>query len=121
SDGISVRCASCSTEPFTVHFGDGVAGLEAAPGVAAQHADAAAEAIAALADLADAPEPCGPVIHRLLLTSGKRALSAAQVTDGHGSSSEVTHAPTCPPGTKLAAKQLALYLEERNRLAVSTT
>jgi sulfide:quinone oxidoreductase len=90
-------------------------------GVAAQQADVAAQAIAAVAGLADEPESFRPVIHGLLLTSGKPRYLSAHVTGGHGSSSEITDTPTWSPGTKIAAKHLAPYLEERDRLVASTT
>jgi sulfide:quinone oxidoreductase len=89
-------------------------------GIAAQQADTAAQAIAALAGVADEPEPFRPVIHGLLLTGGKPRYLSADVTGGHGSSSQMTETPTWSPGTKIAARYLAPYLEERDRL-VSTT
>jgi sulfide:quinone oxidoreductase len=88
-------------------------------GIAAQQADVAAQAIAALAGVADEPEPFHPVIHGILLTGGKPRYLSAHVTGGHGSSSAITETATWSPATKIAAKYLAPYLEERDRLAAS--
>jgi len=88
-------------------------------GIAAQQADVAAQAIAALAGLAGEPEPFRPDIHGILLTGGKPLYLSAHVTGGHGSSSEITEAPTWSPATKIAAKYLAPYLEARERAASS--
>lgn len=88
-------------------------------GIAAQQADVAAQAIAALAGAAGEPDPFHPVIHGILLTGGKPLYLNAHVTGGHGSSSRITDTPTWSPGTKIAAKYLGPYLEERDRLAAS--
>jgi sulfide:quinone oxidoreductase len=90
-------------------------------GIAAQQADVAAQAIAALAGVAPEPAPFHPVIQGILLTGGKPRYLSAQVTGGHGSSSQITEAPTWSPATKIAAKYLAPHLEEHDRLARSTT
>jgi sulfide:quinone oxidoreductase len=88
-------------------------------GMAAQQADVAAQAIAALAGLAPEPAPFHPVIHGMLLTGGKPRYLSAHVTGGHGSSSEITEEPTWTPGTKIAAKYLAPYLEQYDHVAGS--
>jgi sulfide:quinone oxidoreductase len=85
-------------------------------GIAAQQADVAAQAIAALAGVAEAPGPFDPVIRGILLTGGKPRYLSAHVTGGHGSSSQMTEAPTWSPATKIAAKYLAAYLEQHDRL-----
>ena len=90
-------------------------------GIAAQQADLAAQAIAALAGLADEPGAFRPVIHGLLLMGGKPRYLSAHVTGGHGSSSEITDTPAWSPATKIVARYLAPYLDERDRLAASTT
>jgi sulfide:quinone oxidoreductase len=90
-------------------------------GIAAQQADTAAQAIAALAGLADEPESFRPAIHGLLLTRGRPRYLSAHVTGGHGSSSEISDTPAWSPATKIVAKYLAPYLEERDRLAAITT
>jgi sulfide:quinone oxidoreductase len=89
-------------------------------GIAAQQADIAAQGIAALAGVAEKPESFRPVIQGILLTGGQPRYLSADVTGGHGSSSQITEHPTWSPATKIAAKYLAPYLEERDRLAGST-
>ncbi len=89
-------------------------------GIAAQQADVAAQAIAALAGVAEEPEPFRPDIHGILLTGGKPRYLSAHITGGHGSSSEITETPTWSPPTKIIAKYLAPYLDERDRHAAST-
>jgi sulfide:quinone oxidoreductase len=90
-------------------------------GIAAQQADVAAQAIAALADLAPEPEPFHPVIQGMLLTGGRPRYLSAHVTGGHGMSSEISEQPTWSPPTKIVAKYLAPYLEAHEPLAASTT
>ncbi len=86
-------------------------------GIAAQQADTAAQAIAALAGVAVAPEPFEPVIHGVMLTGGEPRYLSAQVTGGHGISSELTIEPTFSPPAKIAAKYLAPYLAQLDRSA----
>lgn len=86
-------------------------------GIAAQQADAAAEAIAALAGAPVKPKPFHPVIRAVLLGADKPLYLSAHVTGGHGSSSEVSETPSWSPPTKIAAKYLAPYLEGRDRVA----
>ncbi len=88
-------------------------------GIAAQQADVAAQAIAALAGVAPEPSPFHPVIRGILLTGGKPRYLSAHVTGGHGSSSEISETPTWSPASKIAAKYLAPYLEQHDRLARS--
>ena len=83
--------------------------------LAAQQADTAAEAIAALAGLPVEPTPLHPVIHGILLTGGAPRYLGARITGGHGFSSEITDEPTWSPPAKIAAKYLAPYLDERAR------
>ena len=59
-------------------------------GIASQQADAAADAIAALAGAPVAPQPFRPVIHGVLLTGEQPRYLSAQITGGHGFSSEVS-------------------------------
>jgi sulfide:quinone oxidoreductase len=84
-------------------------------GIAAQQADVAAQAIAALAGLAPEPSPFHPVINGMLLTGERPLYLSAHVTGGHGSSSQIADTPTWSPATKIAAKYLAPYLEELDR------
>ena len=84
-------------------------------GIAAQQADTAAQAIAALAGAAVTPEPFEPVIHGVLLTGKAPRYLSAKITGGHGSSSQLTVDPTFSPPAKIAAKYLAPYLEQLDR------
>lgn len=86
-------------------------------GVAAQQADTAAQAIAALAGVAIDPQPFHPVVHAILLGGEKPLYLSAHITGGHGSSSEVSDTPTWSPPTKIAAKYLAPYLDARDEVA----
>ena len=89
-------------------------------GIAAQQADVAAQAIAASAGLTPEPAPFHPVIHAILLTGGKPLYLSSDVTGGHGASSESGDSPTWSPSTKIAARYLAPYLQERDRVAGRT-
>jgi sulfide:quinone oxidoreductase len=84
-------------------------------GIASQQADAAAEAIAALAGAAIEPQPFDPVIRGMLLTAERPRYLTAHITGGHGFSSEITDEPTWSPGAKIAARYLAPYLQQRDR------
>ncbi len=87
-------------------------------GIAAQQADIAAEAIAALAGAPIEPEPFHPVIHGVLFGGDKPLYLSAHVTGGHGSSSEISETAPGSGATKIAAKYLAPYLESRDRAAL---
>jgi sulfide:quinone oxidoreductase len=87
-------------------------------GVAAQQADTAAEAIAALAGAPVQPHRFHPEIHGILLGGKKPLYLSAHITGGHGSSSEISETPTWSPPTKIAAKYLAPYLDSRDQAAV---
>ena len=87
-------------------------------GIAAQQADTAAEAIAALAGAPIEPTKFHPVIHAILLGGERPLYLSAHITGGHGSSSEISDTPTWSPPTKIAAKYLAPYLESRDRAAL---
>ncbi|HEV3321221.1 MAG TPA: FAD-dependent oxidoreductase [Solirubrobacteraceae bacterium] len=83
-------------------------------GIGSQQADAAAQSIAALAGAPVTPERFDPTIQGILLTNGKPRYLTAQITGGHGFSSEITDTPTSPPPSKIAAKYLAPYLAEQD-------
>jgi sulfide:quinone oxidoreductase len=87
-------------------------------GIAAQQADVAAESIAALAGAPVEPTKFHPVIRGILLGGNGPLYLTAEITGGHGSSSDVSEQPTWSPATKIAAKYLAPYLESRDRAAV---
>jgi sulfide:quinone oxidoreductase len=82
-------------------------------GLAAQQADAAAEAIAALAGAAIEPTGFDPVIHGMLLTGGPAKYLTARITGGHGFASTISDSPTWTVPGKIAARYLAPYLDER--------
>jgi sulfide:quinone oxidoreductase len=90
-------------------------------GLAAQQADAAAEAIAALAGARVDPQPFHPVVHGILLGGDKPLYLSADITGGHGASSELSDTPTWSPPSKIAAKYLAPYLEARDRAGSDAT
>jgi len=82
-------------------------------GISAQQADAAAEAIAALAGAPVEPKPFQPIVYGMLLTGGRPRYLRAHVTGGYGFSSEVSEDPLWTPPRKIVAKYLAPYLEKR--------
>jgi sulfide:quinone oxidoreductase len=86
-------------------------------GIAAQQADTAAASIAALAGAPIEAKPFHPMIRGVLLTGKRPRYLTARITGGHGFSSEITEEPTWSPATKIAAKYLAPYLDERDRAA----
>jgi len=92
--------------------GDGLAFPVKFGGLAAEQADAAAEAIAALAGADVTPQPFRPVLRGRLLTGrGERFLH--HVAGGGGGEGTVAdHALWWPPG-KVAGRRLAPYLAER--------
>jgi sulfide:quinone oxidoreductase len=81
-------------------------------GIGSQQADAAAQSIAALAGAPVTPERFTPVIHGMLLTHEEPRYLTAQITGGHGFSSEISDTPTWSPPSKIAARYLAPYLAE---------
>lgn len=84
-------------------------------GIGSQQADVAAQSIAALAGAAVTPERFDPVIHGMLMTHEEPRYLTAHITGGHGFSSEITDTPSWSPPSKIVAKYLAPYLEERDR------
>jgi sulfide:quinone oxidoreductase len=81
-------------------------------GIAAQQADVAAEAIAAMADASVHPRPFNPVIQGVLLNPGPPLYLSAHVTGGHGTSSKVSTEPSWQPPAKVVARFLAPYLDQ---------
>ncbi len=79
-------------------------------GLAAQEADAVAEAIAALAGASLEPQPFMPVIKGMLLTDDKPLYLSARITGGRGFSSEISESPIDGPPAKISARYLAPYL-----------
>jgi sulfide:quinone oxidoreductase len=89
-------------------------------GIAAQQADAAAEAIAAKAGAEIVPRPFQPVLRGLVLTGGRPAFLRAEVGGGHGETSIAHEEPLWWPAGKIAARYLGPYLAERARSASGT-
>jgi sulfide:quinone oxidoreductase len=106
--GLERVYAAGDATDFAVKFG----------GIAAQQADTAAEAIAALAGAPIEPQPFTPVLHGALLGGPRPLYLSAHVTGGHGSTSQVSEAPTSAPPAKIVARYLAPYLESRDRAAL---
>ena len=80
-------------------------------GLAAQQADAAAAAVAALAGVADTPAPQRPEIHGMLLTGARPLWLAARLTGGRGLDSRVSDEPLWTPVGKVDALHLAPCLD----------
>jgi sulfide:quinone oxidoreductase len=85
-------------------------------GISSQQADAAAEAIAALAGVPIEPKRFHPVVYGMLLTGKAPLYLRAHVTGGHGFSSEVSEQPLWSPPRKIVARYLGPYLEKRDQL-----
>ena len=83
-------------------------------GVAAQQADAAAEAIAARLGAPVDPRPFRPVLRGLLLTGGEPRFMRAEVSGGEDHPpAAADHALWWPP-SKIAGRWLAPYLAQRH-------
>ncbi|MFZ2113563.1 MAG: hypothetical protein WAU77_07535 [Solirubrobacteraceae bacterium] len=80
-------------------------------GISAEQADAAAEAIAALAGAPIEPKRFQPTVYGMLLTGGRPLYLRAHLTGGHGFSSEVSAEPLWSPPRKIVARYLGPYLE----------
>jgi sulfide:quinone oxidoreductase len=80
-------------------------------GLAAQQADAAAEAIAALAGAPIEPEPFEPVLRGLILTGGKPLYARTELAKAGDRTSASEDALWWPPG-KIAGHHLAPFLAE---------
>jgi sulfide:quinone oxidoreductase len=81
-------------------------------GIAAQEADAVAEAVAARAGAPITPQPFRPVIRGLLLTGGVPHYLRAEVAGGLGDTSTVDIEPLWWPPGKVAGRYLAPYLAD---------
>jgi sulfide:quinone oxidoreductase len=82
-------------------------------GLASQQADAAAEAVAALAGAELDPQPFNPEVNGMLLTDGRPLYLRAQIAGGQGFSSEVSDTPLWSPPLKIATKYLGAYLDSQ--------
>jgi sulfide:quinone oxidoreductase len=90
--------------------GDAIAFPVKQGGLAAQQADAAAEAIAARAGADVEPQPFRPVLRGVLLTGRGREWLRAVPAGGDGEAQAERHALWWPP-TKVAGRYLAPYLQ----------
>jgi sulfide:quinone oxidoreductase len=79
-------------------------------GLAAQQADAAAEAIAAASGVDLDPQPFRPVLRGLLLTGGRPRYLRNELTGGSGETSVVSPDPLWWPPAKIAGRHLAPLL-----------
>jgi sulfide:quinone oxidoreductase len=82
-------------------------------GIAAQQADAAAEAIAAAAGVPIEPEPFRPVLRGLLLTGAEPRFLRAELGGGAGDTSVATSELLWWPPGKIVGRYLAPFLAER--------
>jgi sulfide:quinone oxidoreductase len=89
--------------------GDAIAFPVKQGGLAAQQADAAAEAIAAAAGVALEPRPFRPVLRGMLLTGRGSAWMRQDLGGGAGEGEAERHALWWPP-TKIAGRYLSPYL-----------
>ena len=89
-------------------------------GLAAQQADAAAEAIAAAAGADLAPKPFDPVLRGLLLTGGEPRFLRASLTGGRGATSTAQPAALWWPPAKIVGRYLAPFLAEQSGLILTT-
>ncbi len=81
-------------------------------GLAAQQADAAAEAIAALAGAPVDPRPFDPRVEGVLLTGDAPRYLRAYIAGGHGTSSEISDVPL-DSEAKISARYLGPFLAQR--------
>jgi sulfide:quinone oxidoreductase len=99
--GVERVYAAGDTTDFAIKYG----------GIAAQQADTAAQAIAALAGAPVQPETFHPVIHGMLLTGALPRYLRADITGGQPITSEITLQPTWSSPDKIVARYLAPYLD----------
>jgi sulfide:quinone oxidoreductase len=86
-------------------------------GIAAQHADAAAEMIAAVAGLPVEPTPLHLSIQGILLTGAEPLFLSARIIAGRGFSAANIDMPAQARPAKITARYLGPYLEEHGRVA----
>jgi sulfide:quinone oxidoreductase len=82
-------------------------------GLAAQQADAVAEAIAAAVDVDIEPQPFQPILRGVLLTGGPALYLRADISGGAGDDSIVAGEALWWPPNKLAGRYLAPYLSSQ--------
>ncbi len=79
-------------------------------GLAAQQADAAAEALAASVGADNAPAPFRPILRGLLLTGGQPRYLRADISGGAGDDSVISEEALWWPPDKVSGRYLAPYL-----------
>jgi sulfide:quinone oxidoreductase len=84
-------------------------------GVGSQQADVVAQSIAKLAGVQIEPQPFHPIVRGMLMTYDGPYFMQAQITGGHGFSSQFSSEPLWQPVAKIAAKHLAPYLDSLDR------
>ena len=82
-------------------------------GLAAQQADAVAEAIAAMVGVDIDPQPFRPVLRGVLLTGAAARYLRADVSGGAGDDSTISTEPLWWPPNKLCGRYLAPYLSRQ--------
>jgi sulfide:quinone oxidoreductase len=87
-------------------------------GLATQQADAAAEAIAAVAGAPLEPRPFAPVLRALLLTGKSPAFLRVELGGGHGETSTAADEPLWWPPGKIVGRCLAPFLAELGVLEI---
>jgi sulfide:quinone oxidoreductase len=87
-------------------------------GLATQQADAAAEAIAAVAGAPLEPRPFAPVLRALLLTGKSPAFLRVELGGGHGETSTAADEPLWWPPGKIVGRYLAPFLAELGVLEI---
>jgi sulfide:quinone oxidoreductase len=97
--GLDGVCAAGDITTFPVKQG----------GLAAQQADAAAEAIAELAGADVEPESFRPVLRGMILTGGRPVYARAEL-DHPGSQAQISHEPLWWPPGKIVGRYLAPFL-----------
>jgi sulfide:quinone oxidoreductase len=90
-------------------------------GLAAQQADAAAEAIAAAAGADVTPRPFDPVLRGLVLTGGPPRYLRSELRGGQGDRTTVETEPLWWPAGKVASRYLAPYLAEQSGRAFGSS
>jgi sulfide:quinone oxidoreductase len=90
-------------------------------GIAAQQADAAAEAIAAQMGAPVTPSPIRPTLRGMLLTGIAPTYLRAQIAGTTGDSFEIASNPLWWPPSKIAGRYLAPYLAGHNPLTRDET
>ena len=89
-------------------------------GIAAQQADVAAEAIAALAGAPIEPREFDPLVQAVLHGGDEPMHLSARITGSQASATETGDAPTWTPPSMLTAKYLTPFLQSRPAAAVSS-